>query len=267
VYGKIRYSPRIADIWSLGVILINMITGTYPWRRASTRQHEEDKDYVNFIHDPQNYLRTMLPLSSDVNALLHRIFTINPLARIELDDLRRAINDIDNFFMSDADMETATPAVLEAALTYGIHVSPRTVARLRIGLLRDIGDPCPMPFRESRISSSMSSSSLSSDEDDDYPIPFEDWVRYPLVPPRVLIQQQKQLDSRATDGMGDAPPPSPGGSLSSISSNGDAESLITPLDAPFDDSAEVVEPFGLASIGDRAAFAPTATSTPILGCS
>ncbi|KAI1810205.1 kinase-like domain-containing protein [Poronia punctata] len=74
------------DVWSLGVILVNLTCGRNPWRQASF----DDSTYRAFTKD-QDFLRTILPLSDDLNDILGHIFTRNPDQRITLPELRKRI--------------------------------------------------------------------------------------------------------------------------------------------------------------------------------
>ncbi|KAI0199182.1 kinase-like domain-containing protein [Astrocystis sublimbata] len=74
------------DVWSLGVILVNLACGRNPWRQASF----EDSTYRAFTRS-QDFLRTILPLSDDLNDILGRVFTRNPDERITLPELRTRI--------------------------------------------------------------------------------------------------------------------------------------------------------------------------------
>ncbi|KAI1127922.1 kinase-like domain-containing protein [Nemania abortiva] len=91
------------DVWSLGVILVNLTCGRNPWRQASF----EDSTYRAFTKS-QDFLRTILPLSDDLNDILGRIFTRNPDERITLPELRNRIL---------ACSKLTTPVVPEAIIT------------------------------------------------------------------------------------------------------------------------------------------------------
>lgn len=80
------YASAPNDIWSLGVILVNLTCGRNPWKRAST----EDSTFRAYLKDP-DFLRTILPLSPDLNVILRRIFECDPLKRITIPELRRLI--------------------------------------------------------------------------------------------------------------------------------------------------------------------------------
>lgn len=74
------------DIWSLGVILVNLTCGRNPWKRASV----EDATFRAYLKD-QHFLSSILPLSSDLDSILRRIFECDPAKRITIPELRELI--------------------------------------------------------------------------------------------------------------------------------------------------------------------------------
>jgi len=74
------------DVWSLGVILVNLTCGRNPWKRASP----EDSTFRAYLKD-QSFLKSILPLSSELDSILRRIFEIDPTKRITLPELRELI--------------------------------------------------------------------------------------------------------------------------------------------------------------------------------
>lgn len=74
------------DVWSLGVILVNLTCGRNPWKQASF----EDSTYRAYTKS-QDFLKTILPVSDELNDILGRIFTRNPDERITLPELRARI--------------------------------------------------------------------------------------------------------------------------------------------------------------------------------
>ncbi|KAJ3824695.1 kinase-like domain-containing protein, partial [Lentinula raphanica] len=94
-FGRDRFSTRHSDVWSLGVILTNMIAGRNPWRHAMTT----DDCFSAFLYN-RDFLRTVLPISDQANSILKRVFHLNPMNRPSIPELRREILAIDSFFMS-----------------------------------------------------------------------------------------------------------------------------------------------------------------------
>ncbi|KAF8263003.1 kinase-like domain-containing protein, partial [Lactarius quietus] len=87
------YSPPFNDIWSLGIILLNLITGRNPWKSASS----SDPTFQAYLHDPVSFLPSVLPISAEVNEILLRTLDINWRNRISLSELRRAIRGVTTF--------------------------------------------------------------------------------------------------------------------------------------------------------------------------
>ncbi|TVY17397.1 Negative regulator of sexual conjugation and meiosis [Lachnellula arida] len=79
-----RCAPN--DIWSLGVILVNLTCGRNPWKQAS----EEDSTYRAFKKD-RNFLKSILPLSDELNDILGMVFESDPQKRITVSELKHFI--------------------------------------------------------------------------------------------------------------------------------------------------------------------------------
>lgn len=108
-----RYSTRHSDIWSLGVIIVNIITGLTMWRSAS----KTDEAFNQFLCDP-DIIRSTHPLSKGAADIIKRIFVVNPLERITLSELREEIVNLDTLFMSEEDLLQGPPILREAAINY-----------------------------------------------------------------------------------------------------------------------------------------------------
>ncbi|KHN96126.1 Ran1-like protein kinase [Metarhizium album ARSEF 1941] len=74
------------DVWSLGVILVNLTCGRNPWKQASC----QDSTYRAYTRS-KDFLKTILPLTDDLNDILGRIFNPTPELRITLAELRSRI--------------------------------------------------------------------------------------------------------------------------------------------------------------------------------
>ncbi|KAG0167932.1 hypothetical protein DFQ30_005492 [Apophysomyces sp. BC1015] len=80
------YSSAANDIWSLGIILINLAAGRNPWRHASPK----DETFRAYVENP-DLLFKILPISRELNQILKRVLSIDPDHRIGLDELRQRI--------------------------------------------------------------------------------------------------------------------------------------------------------------------------------
>ena len=81
-----RYATAPNDVWSLGVILVNLTCGRNPWKKASP----EDSSFRAFLKD-SDFLTTILPVSPELNNILRRVFECDPRRRIALQELRDLI--------------------------------------------------------------------------------------------------------------------------------------------------------------------------------
>ena len=80
------YASAPNDIWSLGVILVNLTCGRNPWKRASV----DDATFRAYLKDSK-FLSSILPISSELECILRRIFECNPAKRISIPELRQLI--------------------------------------------------------------------------------------------------------------------------------------------------------------------------------
>jgi serine/threonine protein kinase len=80
------YDSEANDVWSLGVILVNLTCGRNPWKRAAM----DDSTFRAFVRN-RDFLQTILPISDGLNAVLQRIFQTDPKRRIGLGELRQLI--------------------------------------------------------------------------------------------------------------------------------------------------------------------------------
>lgn len=94
-----RCAPN--DVWSLGVILVNLTCGRNPWKQASL----QDTTYRAFARN-RNFLKTILPLSDELNEILGMIFESNPEDRITVSQLKRRIQHCSRF---SANQQLPTP--------------------------------------------------------------------------------------------------------------------------------------------------------------
>ncbi|KAJ5095498.1 hypothetical protein NUU61_004854 [Penicillium alfredii] len=86
------YASVANDVWSLGVMLVNLTCGRNPWKRASL----EDSTFRAYLKDPF-FLKSILPLSTEMVCILSRVFERDPSKRITIPELRRLILECPRF--------------------------------------------------------------------------------------------------------------------------------------------------------------------------
>ncbi|KAG5723977.1 Negative regulator of sexual conjugation and meiosis [Termitomyces sp. T112] len=96
-----RYSPKSNDVWSLGIILLNLATGRNPWKTATT----DDLTFQAYLRDPSNFFPSVLPISLEINDILLQMLHIDWKQRITLSELRQQMEDITSFYTSDVVFE------------------------------------------------------------------------------------------------------------------------------------------------------------------
>ncbi|KAK7034531.1 Serine/threonine protein kinase [Paramarasmius palmivorus] len=92
-----HYAPMFNDIWSLGIILLNLATGRNPWKSASVA----DPTFQAYLRDPLGFLPTVLPISQELNNVLVRTLEVDWRERATLAELREAIEEVETFYSED----------------------------------------------------------------------------------------------------------------------------------------------------------------------
>ncbi|KAI0040872.1 kinase-like protein [Auriscalpium vulgare] len=95
------YSHACHDVWSLGIMLVNLITGRKPWDAAVA----SDPTFQAYLQDPENFLPNVLPISAEVNKILIAMLDVNWRSRIKLPTLRDAIKDVTSVYSDDVVFE------------------------------------------------------------------------------------------------------------------------------------------------------------------
>ena len=105
-----KYNTATNDLWSLGVILVNLTCGRNPWRQATP----SDETFRAFVHNA-DFLQTILPISDGTHKILKGLFALEPRDRPSLREVRRQILAIDTFTMTEDELRTAHSAARAAA--------------------------------------------------------------------------------------------------------------------------------------------------------
>jgi len=123
--GKpIAYSPMHNDIWSLGIILLNLVTGRNPWKSAT----EDDPTYLAYRREPSRFLPSVLPISEELNSLLIQTLRISWSERLSLKKLREGVESINTFYSDDVIFEgSLARCPWEAGMDLGNETTPETV--------------------------------------------------------------------------------------------------------------------------------------------
>lgn len=96
------FDSQVSDVWALGVILVNMITGSVPWAQA----HPFDEHYAAYLHD-RNSISRYLCVSNELLPLLKRVLEPHPRARISLAQFREELQSIEHFHSNDGELTHA----------------------------------------------------------------------------------------------------------------------------------------------------------------
>ncbi|KAH9939333.1 kinase-like domain-containing protein, partial [Epithele typhae] len=89
------YRTGPSDVWSLGTILCNLVSGRNPWHIASATV---DNGFRTYLREGPAWLHANLPISAGTAAILGAIFEPSPRRRITLPVLREAVLQLDSFF-------------------------------------------------------------------------------------------------------------------------------------------------------------------------
>lgn len=145
---RIGYATAPNDVWALGVILVNLAAGRNPWRQASL----SDETFYAYLSDP-NFLLKILPISRELNQILKRIFCIDPLRRISLNELRERIKRCKYF--------TRTPQVERLERQQALDREFMTLRKLKMPPVTGAPPSPPATPRSNRSQASISSSTAS----------------------------------------------------------------------------------------------------------
>ncbi|KAF8949763.1 hypothetical protein BGZ46_004958 [Entomortierella lignicola] len=92
------------DVWSLGVILINLVFGRNPWKQAWLK----DETFAAYAEN-NDFLKTILPMSDELNEIVKSVFCLNPKMRTSLFDLATRVEACSSF-ITLANASTTTRA-------------------------------------------------------------------------------------------------------------------------------------------------------------
>ncbi|KAI8080852.1 kinase-like domain-containing protein [Gilbertella persicaria] len=102
------YDTFANDVWSLGVILINLVFGRNPWKQATLK----DSAFASYVKHPCHFFRTLFPtISRGLDRILIRTFCLDPSKRITLSELQNMILTCHSFTTLTSKDETPTKLI------------------------------------------------------------------------------------------------------------------------------------------------------------
>ncbi|KAJ3065585.1 hypothetical protein HDU98_011067 [Podochytrium sp. JEL0797] len=97
------YSPIASDVWALGILLVNLLFSKNPWFEATM----EDPIFSIYVTTRPDILRHHFKISEEFDAILHRVFNLDPAKRLALPDFKRLVNALPTFL--EEDLENSVP--------------------------------------------------------------------------------------------------------------------------------------------------------------
>ncbi|KAE9397377.1 kinase-like protein [Gymnopus androsaceus JB14] len=179
-FNRSTVSPYDQDIWALGVILVNILTGRNPWQTATF----DDEWFRAYLDLPLQYLYNALGISKDAAMLLKRILSPQPSSRLKIDEIRQRILHIDDFFQPGDAPQRPAPGSGHADRTAGVVSRPASSHR---ALCRTADGPATLPLT---TSTSPGASLLESPPDSAAGPITPDWM--PVLPVESISELGKR---------------------------------------------------------------------------
>ncbi|CAE6471351.1 unnamed protein product [Rhizoctonia solani] len=144
------YNTRANDVWTLGVVLVNLTTGRNPWEAASPL----DATFKSYCDDPVNFLPSILPITPSANEVLIRVFEKDQKKRISIPELRDMVARVERWTLRGHELDGAAEGARDVARGCGLlDIPPAPIRGSSSGMVER------SRFSEDTL--------ISSDEDDD----------------------------------------------------------------------------------------------------
>lgn len=88
------YAAGESDIWALGILLINIITGKSPWNEASKR----DIGFKAYLREGPSYFQRTLAIPTQASEMLARILEVDVSKRLNITQIRDALKSVPSFY-------------------------------------------------------------------------------------------------------------------------------------------------------------------------
>jgi hypothetical protein len=137
-------------------MLVNLTCGRNPWKRASF----DDSTFRAFMKDPK-FLRSILPISMELDVILRRIFEFNPAKRATIPEIRELILRCSAFTISKPAVSTPLPSPPFSPVDYSRDAAYN--ACYHVPAVAPLPAPVysPAPFQQSTSSGSSNSDNES----------------------------------------------------------------------------------------------------------
>ncbi|KAJ3018493.1 UNVERIFIED_CONTAM: hypothetical protein HDU68_011134 [Siphonaria sp. JEL0065] len=148
------YSPAANDVWALGVILLNLLFGKNPWFEA----HMTDAIFSAFAgafpigaflqqlagFSNPNILRQQFNLTLQFDAILRRVFELDPRRRCSVQDLKQMVESCTHF----VELDPPTPAPVHTPISQQTKLKRRGHSSILAGpgYIVNPGEPVPVLF-------------------------------------------------------------------------------------------------------------------------
>ncbi|KAI8841784.1 hypothetical protein BJ741DRAFT_593287 [Chytriomyces cf. hyalinus JEL632] len=144
------YSPAANDVWALGVILLNLLFGKNPWFEA----HMTDAIFSAFAISNPNILRQQFNLTLQFDAILRRVFELDPRRRCSVQDLKLLVESVTHFVEKEATSTTAASSTAKSTANNRLKRRGHSSILAGPGYILAPGEPLPMLFSAPTASSS-----------------------------------------------------------------------------------------------------------------
>ncbi|KAJ3402544.1 hypothetical protein HDU80_004967 [Chytriomyces hyalinus] len=144
------YSPAANDVWALGVILLNLLFGKNPWFEA----HMTDAIFSAFAISNPNILRQQFNLTLQFDAILRRVFELDPRRRCSVQDLKLLVESVTHFVEKEATTTTAASSTAKSTANNRLKRRGHSSILAGPGYILAPGEPLPMLFSAPTASSS-----------------------------------------------------------------------------------------------------------------
>lgn len=180
------FPTATGDIWSLGIILINLTCIRNPWLKA---HQTEDNTFSYFTRD-SNVLKKILPISDQLYRLVTRILQLNPYNRIDIRTLMSEVANITSFTNDNGPLSTVPKLSEELYNTFIIGDKGMSLKEI----LRSYHDDEDADERQSYDSSYPSSSITSTPTDENTtPAAYAETTPYSSDVDEVVLKANKAI--------------------------------------------------------------------------